>query len=171
MGSCVSIQTKKVTILGIDPGYGRVGFGIIQLTGNKFVHTAHGVIETSKKEKLSYRLNEIYESVNEIIERYKPEEVAIERLFFFRNVTTALAVSEARGVIQLASFRESLDIYEYTPFEIKQAVTGNGRAEKGQMQRVLKMFLSLQSTPKPDDAADALAAAICHANSRGSYKR
>jgi len=171
VGSCVGIQRKTVTILGIDPGYGRVGFGIIQLTGNKFVHTAHGVIETTKKEKLSYRLNEIFESVNEIIGRYEPEELAIEQLFFFRNVTTALAVSEARGVIQLASFREGLKIFEYTPFEIKQAVTGNGRAEKGQMQRVLKMFLGLQSTPKPDDAADALAAAICHANSRGSHKR
>ena len=109
--------------------------------------------------------------MNEIIQRYSPIEIAIERLFFFKNVTTALSVSEARGVIQLASFREGLKIFEYTPFEIKQAVTGNGRAEKGQMQRVLKMFLGLQATPKPDDAADALAAAICHANSRGSPKR
>ena len=133
------------------------------------VHTVHGVIETSKKKKLSYRLNEIFESVSEIIKNYRPEELSIERLFFFRNVTTALAVSEARGVIQLACFKEGLKIFEYTPFEIKQAVTGNGRAEKGQMQRVLKMFLKLQATPKPDDAADALAAAICHANSRSSY--
>ncbi len=147
-----------------------MGFGIIRLTGNKFSHTAHGVIETTKKKKLSYRLNEIFESIIEIIQRYKPEELAIEQLFFFKNVTTALAVSEARGVIQLVSFREGLSIFEYTPFEIKQAVTGNGRAEKGQMQRVLKMFLGLQSTPKPDDAADALAAAICHANSRGSHR-
>ncbi|MEA1883893.1 MAG: crossover junction endodeoxyribonuclease RuvC [Thermotogota bacterium] len=160
-----------MTILGIDPGYGRVGFGIIQLTGNKFSHTAHGVIETTKKKKLPYRLNEIYNSINEIIQRYAPEEIAIEQLFFFKNVTTALAVSEARGVIQLASFQRGLKIFEYTPFEIKQAVTGNGRAEKGQIQRVLKMFLGLQTTPKPDDAADALAAAICHANSRNSHSR
>jgi len=168
-GSCIFIQNKQVTILGIDPGYGRVGFGVIQSGGNKLVHTVHGVIETSKKKKLSYRLNEIFESVSEIIKNYRPEELSIERLFFFRNVTTALAVSEARGVIQLACFKEGLKIFEYTPFEIKQAVTGNGRAEKGQMQRVLKMFLKLQATPKPDDAADALAAAICHANSRSSY--
>lgn len=171
MGGCVYIQSKSVTILGIDPGYGRVGFGIIQLTGNKFSHSAHGVIETTKKKPLPYRLNEIFNSINEIIQKYKPEEMAIEQLFFFRNVTTALAVSEARGVMQLAAFREGLKIFEYTPFEIKQAVTGNGRAEKGQMQRVLKMFLGLQATPKPDDAADALAAAMCHANSRGSFRK
>jgi len=171
VGSCVLIQNNKITILGIDPGYGRVGFGVIRLTGNKYNHVAHGVIETSKKEKLSYRLNEIYDSLNEIIDTYSPEELAIEQLFFFRNVTTALAVSEARGVIQLASFRKGLSIFEYTPFQIKLAITGNGRAEKGQMQRVLKVFLGLQATPKPDDAADALAAAICHANSRSSLKR
>jgi len=170
-GGCVYIHNKAITILGIDPGYGRVGFGVIKLMGNKFSHTAHGVIETSKKKDLPYRLNEIFESIIEIIRQYNPEEISIERLFFFKNVTTALAVSEARGVIQLVSFREGLKIFEYTPFEIKQAVTGNGRAEKGQMQRVLKMFLGLQATPKPDDAADALAAAICHANSRSSYKR
>jgi crossover junction endodeoxyribonuclease RuvC len=158
-------------ILGIDPGYGRVGFGVISATGNKFSHVVHGVIETTKKKELSFRLNEIYESMTEIIEDYKPDEVSIEKLFFFKNVTTAMAVSEARGVIQLAAFQKGLKIFEYNPFEIKMAVTGNGRAEKGQIQRVLKMFLGLKGTPKPDDAADGLAAALCHINSRGHVGR
>lgn len=163
------IQTKNLKILGIDPGYGRVGFGIIAAEGNKFIHTVHGVVETTKKELLSYRLNEIYDSLNTIIEKYKPEELSIEKLFFYKNVTTAMAVSEARGVMQLLAYRAGMKIFEYTPFEIKQAVTGNGRAEKGQIQRVLKLLLNLKTTPKPDDAADALAAAICHLNSRKSH--
>jgi len=163
------IQNKSIKILGIDPGYGRVGFGIINAQGNKFVHTVHGVIETTKDEQLAYRLNEIYESLNTLIEKYEPDELSIEKLFFFKNVTTAMAVSEARGVMQLLAYRAQMKIFEYTPFEIKQAVTGNGRAQKGQIQRVLKLLLNLKATPKPDDAADALAAAICHLNSRRSY--
>jgi crossover junction endodeoxyribonuclease RuvC len=158
-------------ILGIDPGYGRVGFGVISTVGNKFSHVVHGVIETTKKKELAYRLNEIFDSLNEIIDEYEPVEVSIEKLFFFKNVTTAMAVSEAKGVIQLVAFQKGLKIYEYNPFEIKMAVTGNGRAEKGQIQRVLKMFLGLKGTPKPDDAADGLAAALCHINSRNHLKK
>ncbi|HOO32499.1 MAG TPA: crossover junction endodeoxyribonuclease RuvC [Thermotogota bacterium] len=157
-------------ILGIDPGYGRIGFGVISATGNRFSHVVHGVIETTKKKELPFRLNEIYESINKIIDEYEPDEVSIEKLFFFKNVTTAMAVSEARGVIQLAAYQKGLPIFEYNPFEIKMAVTGNGRAEKGQVQRVLKMFLGLSGTPKPDDAADGLAAALCHLNSRNHLR-
>lgn len=152
-------------ILGVDPGYGTVGYGVIEVTGNRFQHVAHGAICTTKKTDLSYRLEEIYDSMMELIKEYRPGESAIEKLFFFRNVTTAMAVSEARGVIQLSLAKSGIFIAEYTPFQVKQAVTGSGKAEKGQIQRVLKMLLKLGSTPKPDDAADALAVAICHANS------
>jgi len=161
-----SVEQKPLVILGIDPGYGLVGYGLLAVAGNRFAHIAHGAITTTKKKPLAFRLNEIYVELGNIISKYKPEEVSIESLFFYRNVTTAMAVSEARGVIQLIMEQSNIKIFEYTPFQIKQAVTGNGRAEKGQMQRALKLFLGLESTPKPDDAADALGAAVCHANSR-----
>lgn len=157
-------------ILGIDPGYGIVGYGVIEITGNRFFHVAHGAIRTNKNFELCFRLEEIYESLNDIIKKYNPEESAVEKLFFFRNVTTAMAVSEARGVIQLSLVKAGLNIAEYTPFQVKQAVTGSGKAEKGQIQRVLKMLLNLSATPKPDDAADALAVAMCHANSLRTKK-
>ena len=156
---------KNSRIIGIDPGYGRVGYGLVEKKGNHISYFAHGVIETTKKKKLAYRLCEIDEEIGAIIDEFQPTEASIEKLFFFRNVTTAMAVSEARGVIQLCIYKKEIAIHEYAPFEIKQAVTGNGRAEKGQIQRVLKMLLNLSKTPKPDDAADALAACICHANS------
>ncbi|MCP5456091.1 MAG: crossover junction endodeoxyribonuclease RuvC [Thermotogae bacterium] len=153
-------------ILGIDPGYGRIGFGVIQKTGNNFKIIDYGVIYTDTDLKLPERLNQIYIDMEKLIEKYKPDESSVEELFFFRNVTTAIQVGEARGVILLSLQKNNVPIYEYTPFQIKQAVTGYGRAEKGQIQRTLKLIFNLKKTPTPDDAADALAAAFCHGNTR-----
>ena len=164
------MNKNKVRILGIDPGYGIVGFGVVEKEGNHFHCLDLGVIRTEKDQELAFRLNQIFTGINEIIEKYRPNESAIEKLFFLKNVTTAMAVSEARGVIQLSLFRAGVEIFEYTPFQVKQAVTGNGHAEKGQIQRVLKMILHLETTPKPDDAADAVAIALCHGNSRTFFK-
>jgi crossover junction endodeoxyribonuclease RuvC len=164
-------MTKKnegTIILGIDPGYGTVGYGLIAICGNRFVHVAHGAIRTTSNQPLPLRLSEIYDAITRILDEYRPTEAAVESLFFFRNVTTALAVSEARGVIQLNLYQHSVLSHEYTPFQVKQAVSGNGRAEKGQVQRIVKTLLHMDKNPTPDDAADALAIAICHANSRDS---
>ena len=156
-------------ILGIDPGYGRIGYGILDKVGNKFKMIKYGVIYTDKSLPLTKRLNQIYDEIINLIEEFKPDESSVEELFFFRNVTTAIQVGEARGVILLALERNKVPIFEYTPYQIKQAVTGYGRAEKGQIQRTLKIFLNLEKTPTPDDAADALAAAFCHGNYGGRY--
>ena len=162
-GSHIADET---TILGIDPGYGRIGYGVLLVRANRFFHLGHGVIETDKQAPIPSRLNQIFEDISRLIAHFSPQEAAVETLFFFRNVTTAMNVSEARGVIQLALFRGGVSIAEYTPFQVKQSATGSGKAEKGQVQRVLKMLLHLDATPKPDDAADALAAALCHAHTR-----
>ncbi|BBE31123.1 crossover junction endodeoxyribonuclease RuvC [Tepiditoga spiralis] len=156
-------------ILGIDPGYGRIGYGILDKVGNKFKMIKYGVIYTDKDLPLTKRLNQIYDKIIELIEEFNPDESSVEELFFFRNVTTAIQVGEARGVILLALEKSKVPIFEYTPYQIKQAVTGYGRAEKGQIQRTLKIFLNLEKTPTPDDAADALAAAFCHGNYGGRY--
>lgn len=148
-------------ILGIDPGYGIVGFGIIDTDRNNAV-VDYGVIETPKEETFPVRLQRIEESLRVLFETYKPDEVAIEELFYFKNQKTVIYVAQARGVIVLASQKFCGKTFEYTPMQIKQAITGNGRADKKQMQFMVKNILGLASIPKPDDAADALAVALCH---------
>ena len=151
-------------ILGIDPGYGTVGFGVIEsLGGNKIIPVEYGVIQTPKEDSLPKRLKAIADSFDFIIDKYKPEAVAIEELFFQNNQKTAIAVAEARGVILLTVYNKNNKLYEYTPMQIKQALTGYGRADKQQIQYMVKVLLKLDSVPKPDDAADALAVAITHA--------
>ena len=150
-------------ILGIDPGYAIVGFGIIDTDRNNAV-VDYGVIETPKEDPLPVRLQAIDESLRVIFENYKPDQVAIEELFYFRNQTTVIPVAQARGVIVLVrqKYCGSGRIFEYTPMQIKQALTGSGRADKKQMQYMVKNVLGLAQIPKPDDAADALAVALCH---------
>ena len=151
-------------ILGIDPGYGTVGFGVIESSGgNKIIPIEYGVIQTPKEDSLPKRLKAIADSFDFIIDKYKPEAVAIEELFFQNNQKTAIAVAEARGVILLTVFKKINKLYEYTPMQIKQALTGYGRADKQQIQYMVKVLLKLDAVPKPDDAADALAVAITHA--------
>ncbi len=157
---------SSLRIIGIDPGYGRVGIGVIEVEGNRYIWRFHGLIETNKDEAFPERLSLIYSETSALCRTYEPQEAAIEKLFFVKNVTTAMKVSEARGVIELALHQHQVSIFEYTPFEIKQSVTGNGHAEKGQVQKTLALLLKLKSAPDQDDAADALAAAFCHANSR-----
>lgn len=151
-------------ILGIDPGYGIVGFGIIDYINGQYNVIDYGVIETPKTEKIAARLAMIYKGITELIKEYKPDEIAVEELFYFKNQTTVIPVAEARGVILLAGIDHCGKIFEYTPLQIKQALTGQGRAEKKQVQYMVKAILGLRNIPKPDDAADALAIAICHAN-------
>lgn len=155
---------QSMRILGIDPGYGIVGFGVIDYINGQYNVIDYGVIETPKEESIAVRLSMIYKGVSALVEKYKPEEMAVEELFFFKNQTTVIPVAEARGVILLAGIDHCGEIFEYTPLQIKQALTGNGRAEKKQVQYMVKAILCLQDIPKPDDAADALAVAICHAN-------
>ncbi len=148
-------------ILGIDPGYAIVGYGIIDTHRNNAV-VDFGVIETPKEESLPIRLMRIEESMRVLMETYRPDEVAIEELFYFHNQTTVIPVAEARGVLVLTAQKYCDRIFEYTPMQIKQALTGNGRADKKQMQFMVKAVLGLEKVPKPDDAADALAVALCH---------
>ena len=147
-------------ILGIDPGYNIIGYGVIESNGCKVID--YGVITTPKSMSISSRLDTIYRATCELIETFKPEQVAFEELFFNTNNTTAIPVAEARGVLIVACKQYIDKLFEYTPLQIKQALTGNGRAEKKQVQFMVKSILGLSSVPKPDDAADALAVAICH---------
>ncbi len=154
-------------ILGVDPGIAIVGWGIINYSGfgTQIKPIAFGAITTKSTEKTEDRILKVFEELTAIIDRYKPEAVSIEELFFNTNQKTGIIVAEARGVILLACRRVGLPIYEYTPLQIKQAVVGYGRADKRQVIDMVTMFLGLQKPPKPDDTADALAAAICHAHS------
>lgn len=149
-------------ILGIDPGYAIVGFGIIDNNFGENAVVDYGVIETSKELPMPQRLDIIENAINEIFDVFKPDVVAIEELFYFRNQTTIIPVAEARGVILATCYKRCKDIFEYTPLQIKQALTGQGRAEKAQVQFMTKTILNLEKIPKPDDAADALAVALCH---------
>lgn len=150
-------------ILGIDPGTGILGFGVIEASAsNKVELIDGGVIKTPVKEKDHIRLETIYDELDEIISEHKPEVMAVEKLFFAQNVTTAMSVSQARGVVLLAGVKHKMSIFEYTPLQIKQALTGYGRADKKQIQEMVKIILKLDQVPQPDDCADALAAAICH---------
>ena len=147
-------------VLGIDPGYNIIGYGVIETDGCKVVD--YGVITTPKTMSISERLHTIFKACNELMETFKPDEVAFEELFFNTNSTTAIPVAEARGVLIVACKEYTDKLFEYTPLQIKQALTGNGRAEKKQVQFMVKNILGLSSVPKPDDAADALAVALCH---------
>ncbi|MBR5318815.1 MAG: crossover junction endodeoxyribonuclease RuvC [Peptococcaceae bacterium] len=149
-------------ILGIDPGTATTGFGIIRVAGNSIKPVDYGVISTPAGVPMEQRLVMIYEQMNQIIDRWKPEQVAIEELFFNKNITTGITVGQARGVLLLSCAQKGLQVHEYTPLQVKQALVGNGRAEKQQVQFMVKTFLGLREVPKPDDAADALAIAICH---------
>ncbi len=155
-------------ILGIDPGTAITGFGVIEANNGKFKMIDGGVIRTPAKQALELRLETIYDNLQQVIEEAKPDVAAVESLFFAQNVTTAMSVSQARGVILLAIIKAGLDHLDYTPLQIKQALTGYGRADKHQMQEMVKTLLGLKQVPKPDDCADALAVAICHAMSTSS---
>lgn len=149
-------------ILGIDPGIAIVGYGIIEVKGNAIRLLEYGCITTSSKSSLPSRLSFIMNEMRSIIDEFKPDEMAIEELFFNKNVKTAIQVAQARGVEILAGVEAGLTVYEYTPLQIKQGIVGYGRAEKRQVQEMVKTILNLTEIPKPDDAADAIAIAICH---------
>ena len=152
-------------IMGIDPGLAIVGFGILDQRGNDMKSVDFGAIKTETNLNLSTRLKQIYDACSIIIDEHQPDVVAVEKLFFNRNVTTAFSVGQARGVILLAAEEAGVPVTEYTPLQVKMAVTGYGQAEKKQIQEMVKMLLSLPRIPKPDDVADALAVAICEAHS------
>lgn len=152
-------------IIGIDPGTGILGFGVVDFRrgSNKFKMVTAGVITTPAHTPTDERLEEIFNSLTEIINETKPDVMSIEKLFFARNVTTAISVAEARGVAMLTGRRAGISIAEYTPLQIKQTLTGYGKADKKQIQEMVRLNLGLTEAPKPDDCADALAAAITHA--------
>lgn len=151
-------------VIGIDPGLATVGFGVIKTEKEKVTPISYGCIRTSPDKDTPLRLLEIYEEIVSLFEKYKPEVIAVEKLFFSKNVTNALSVSEARGVIFLAAQQQNIPIFEYTPNQVKQAITGSGRADKKQVQEMIKRLLGLDEIPEPDDAADGLSIALCHIN-------
>ncbi|MBM7613875.1 crossover junction endodeoxyribonuclease RuvC [Alkaliphilus hydrothermalis] len=152
-------------ILGIDPGFAIMGYGIIHYEGNRFKPIHYGAIKTPSQMSTDLRLKEIYKDLCDIIDTYKPDVVAIEELFFNNNAKTAIMVGQARGVAIVAAANKGCLIYEYTPLQVKQGVVGYGRADKTQVQQMIKALLNLEKVPKPDDVADALAVAVCHAHS------
>ena len=152
-------------ILGIDPGVAIVGYGVITNECGKLKPVDFGQVNSPAHTPLAKRLKMIYDGITQLITIHKPDVMAVEELFFNTNVKTAIAVGHARGVILLAAQNNNIPIFEYTPLQIKQAVVGYGRADKNQVQQMVKMFLNLKEVPKPDDTADALAVAICHAHS------
>lgn len=154
-------------ILGIDPGYAIMGYGILDYKGNKFTPVKYGSILTDAHTPDAERLKIIYEELTELITEYQPEQASIEKLFYNTNATTAIMVGEARGIAMLACAQANIDVFEYTPLEIKSTLTGYGRADKKQVQTMVKMILGLSEVPKPDDTADAIAAAICHGHHAG----
>jgi crossover junction endodeoxyribonuclease RuvC len=151
-------------ILGIDPGTGILGFGIIEFKNRKPQMVDAGVIRTPVKEDDAVRLETIFDELTDIIASNKPDVMSVEKLFFARNVTTAMTVAQARGVVLLCGRQAGMPIFEYTPMQIKQATTGYGKADKKQIQEMVRVLLGLSEVPKPDDCADALAAALTHAN-------
>lgn len=158
-GECMLMR-----IIGIDPGTAITGYGVIDYLGNKFRPIDYNCIKTSSKLPLPERLQLLYSGISEILRSYRPEHFAVEALFFNKNSRTAMAVGQARGVVLLAAAHWGLQVYEYTPLQIKQAVVGNGRADKRQVQYMVKTILNLPWVPQPDDVADALAVSICHAH-------
>ncbi len=155
-------------ILGIDPGYATIGYGIVEYDNFHFKTIAYGAITTTPDKAFCDRICDIYDDVNTIINKYQPDCVSIEKLYFNTNTTTAIDVAQARGVILLAARKKGIDIFEYTPLQVKQSITGYGRAAKHQVMEMVKNLLQLKSIPRPDDTADALALAICHGHCSGS---
>ncbi len=155
-------------ILGLDPGYATVGYGIVEYDNFSFKTIAYGAIVTKADKPFYDRLSDIFDDMCTIIDSYKPDYMSIEKLYFNTNTTTAINVAQARGVITLAANKKNVKIYEYTPLQVKQSITGYGRAEKHQIMEMVKSILRLNSVPKPDDTADALALAICHGHCQGS---
>ena len=155
-------------ILGIDPGIAIVGWGVIEYNNNRFRTIAYGAITTEAGVDIEERLLHVYEELCEIIDYYHPDQMAVEELFFTNNITTGIPVAEARGVILLAGRQKHLQIAEYTPMQVKSAISGYGKAEKKQVMTMVAQILRLKNVPKPDDTADALAIAVCHAHSAGS---
>ena len=155
-------------ILGIDPGIATVGFGVLDFDKNQFSLVKYGVISTPAHTSLSSRLDSIYRDLSELINLFHPDTVSIEELFFNTNITTGISVAHGRGVILLACVHAGIPVFEYTPLQVKQSVTGYGRAEKKQVMEMVRRICALQAVPKPDDAADAVALAICHARSSTS---
>jgi crossover junction endodeoxyribonuclease RuvC len=150
-------------ILGIDPGTATMGWGVIRQEGNRLTYLQHGAVTTPSQWEMPRRLGRLFDGVTELVKGYRPETVAVEELFFNTNVTTAITVGQARGVVLLAAYRAGIEVAEYTPLQVKQAITSYGRAEKRQVQEMVKSLLRLREIPKPDDAADGLAIAVCHA--------
>ena len=152
-------------IIGIDPGYAITGFGVIEYNGNHFELIKAGAIETKAGVPLTNRLQKIYDDMSDLIEEYKPDAISIEELFFNTNTTTAIGVAQGRGAVLIAASKTATPIYEYTPLQVKQSITGYGRADKKQVQSMVKAVLKLEKIPKLDDTTDAMALAICHAHS------
>jgi crossover junction endodeoxyribonuclease RuvC len=154
---------KGHTILGIDPGTATMGWGVVRQEGSRLRYVQHGAITTPSNWAMPRRLGRLFDGVTQLLEGYRPDTVAVEELFFNTNVTTAITVGQARGVALLAAYRAGLEVAEYTPLQVKQAITSYGRAEKRQVQEMVRALLNLREIPRPDDAADGLAIAITHA--------
>jgi crossover junction endodeoxyribonuclease RuvC len=167
-----------MVILGVDPGYAITGYGVVSYQNNRLRVIDYGVISTSAGSPFPERLLHIAEQLDQLILTHKPETMAVEELFFSRNTTTAIGTAQARGVAVLSGARSGIPVYEYTPMQVKLAVAGYGKAQKDQVQQMVRVLLALEQIPRPDDAADALAVAICHAHSgnrtaalaRGGYQ-
>ncbi len=160
-----------MVILGIDPGYAIVGYGVIRLREGRFEPLEHGAIVTRAGEDFNCRLEVIYDALSSVLTKWKPQAVSIEKLYFQNNQKTAIGVAEARGVILLAARKAGAEIFEYTPLQVKSAVTGYGQAHKPQVMEMTRRLLRLKELPKPDDTADALAMAVCHGQAAGSAMR
>jgi crossover junction endodeoxyribonuclease RuvC len=159
-------------VLGIDPGSALLGWGLVRLLPDDTLEMVeYGAISTSSRMSLPRRLKEIYSQLTDLLDKWQPGEVVVEELFFNKNTTTVIAVGQARGVALLSAANHDLEVYEYTPLQVKQALVGYGRADKNQVQEMVRVLLNLSFIPKPDDAADALAVAICHLRSRRFLKR
>jgi crossover junction endodeoxyribonuclease RuvC len=150
-------------VIGIDPGLARLGYGVIEINGDEKRPVCYGCIETSgKNQSAPERLLKIYAGVESLFEKYHPDHLSLEKLFFAKNISSAMVVSEVRGIVLLTAAQKNIPVAEYTPNQVKQAITGSGRADKCQMQEMIKRLLHLDEIPKPDDAADALSIALCH---------
>jgi crossover junction endodeoxyribonuclease RuvC len=164
-------SSPAISVLGVDPGIAITGYGVVRQNQDVLEAVAYGVITTPAGWPLPRRLQHLYRELMALMKAYHPVEASVEELFFARNARTALSVGQARGVILLALADAGLLTYEYTPLQVKQAITGYGRASKEQMQEMVRLLLQLEAVPQPDDAADALAMAICHAHSRSTAER
>ena len=161
-------EAAAVRIMGIDPGYAIVGVGLVDYDNVRFSLVEYGAITTPAELPLETRLRQLYDDMRMLLEQYRPDAVAMEQLFFTTNRTTAIAVAEARGVLLLAAEQQGVPVFSYTPLQVKSAVVGYGKAEKEQVMEMTRRLLNLRAVPKPDDAADALAIAICHGHTAGS---